>query len=187
MMEKRRINEELRGEFLEFIKAEAIAPPMAVSEEIHKAVAKDMTPPIWKVLFKFGLIQFAVSFMTLLVCPQFEVDLGIVKHDDAHLRALLGEMGYMTLCGAIFLGSGAMLASLLLRVEELRALKNSEYLYLFLASSIALMFFWQLGTTTIPVFYAAWFGGAVGGSITSFEIIKRLRLAGLGIGPAPAV
>ena len=179
-MGKKPVNEEWGKEFLEFIEAEAIDPPMAVSEKIHKTVGKDLTPLIWKVLFKFGLIQFAVAFMTLLICPQFELDLGLVKHDDAHLRALLGEAGYMALCGAIFLSSGAVMASILLRVEELRAIKKSEYLYLFLASALALMIFQQLGTPSVLASYAAWFAGAFGGSVTGFEIIKRLRLVGQG-------
>ena len=187
MMGKRRVDKERGEEFLEFIEAEAVDPPMAVSEKIHKTVGKDLTPLIWKVLFKFGLIQFAVAFMTLLVCPQFELDLGLIKHDDAHLRALLGEAGYMALCGAIFLSSGAVMASILLRVEELRAIKKSEYIYLFLASAIALMIFWQLGTTSVLASYAAWFTGAFGGSITGFEIIKRFRLVERDTGPAPSI
>ncbi len=187
MMGKRRVNEEWERELLEFIEAEAVDPPMAVSEKIHKAVGKELSPLIWKVLFKFGLIQFAVAFMTLLVCPQFELDLGLIKHDDAHLRALLGEAGYMALCGAIFLSSGAVLASILLRVEELRAIKKGEYLYLFLASALALMIFQQLGTPTVLASYAAWFAGAFGGSVAGFEIIKRLRLVGRKTGPASSV
>lgn len=186
-MGKKLINEEWGQEFLEFIEAEAIEPPMAVSEKIHKAVDKDLNPLIWEVLFKFGLIQTAVAFVTLLVCPQFELDLGLIKHDDAHLRALLGEAGYMALCGAIFLSSGAIIASVLLRVEELRAIKKADYLYLFLASALALMIFWQLGTTSVLASYAAWFAGAFGGSITGFEIIKRLRLIERDTGPAPSI
>ena len=128
MMEKKCVNEEWGRKFLEFIEAEPIDPPIAVSEKIHKAVAGDLRPLIWKVLLKFGMIQAVVAFMTLLVCPQFEVDLGIVRHDDTHLRALLGEFGYMVLCGAIFLSSGAILATIILRVEELRAIRKGEYL-----------------------------------------------------------
>ena len=76
-----------------------------------------------------------------------------------------------------------MLAAILLRVEELSAIKKSEYLYLFLASALAVMIFWQLGTPTVFASYAAWFAGAFGGSILGFEMIKRLRLAGQGISP----
>ena len=183
-MEKKCVNEEWGREFLEFIEAEPIAPPIAVSEKIHKAIAGDLRPLIWKVLLKFGMIQVAVAFMTLLVCPQFEVDLGIVRHDDAHLRALLGELGYMALCGAIFLSSGAILATIILRVEELRAIRKGEYLYLFIASALALMIFWQLGTPTVFASYAAWFAGAFGGSMAAFEMVKRLRLAGHRVSPA---
>lgn len=184
MMEKKCVNEEWGEEFLEFIETEPAEPPMAVSEKIHEAVARDLRPLIWKVLLKFGMIQTAVAFVTLLVCPQFEVDLGIIRHDDAHLRALLGELGYMVLCGAIFLSSGALLATIILRAEELRTINKIEYLYLFLASALALIIFWQLGTSTGFTSYAAWFAGAFGGSILSFEMIKRLKLAGQGISPA---
>jgi hypothetical protein len=181
MMEKKYVNEE--REFMEFIDAESADPPIAVSEKIHKAVARDLMPMTWKVLLKFGMIQSAVAFITLLVCPQFELDLGLIRHDDAHLKALFGELGYMALCGAIFLSSGAVLAAVLLRAEELRAIKRIEYLYLFLASAIALMIFWQLGMPTALASYAAWFIGAFGGSILGFAMIKRLRLAGHNISP----
>ena len=183
MMGEKCVNEEWGREFLEFIEAEQVEPPMALSEKIHKEVARDLRPLIWKVLLKFGTIQAAVAFITLIVCPQFEVDLGIIKHDDAHLRALLGELGYMALCGAIFLSSGAVLATLILRVEELRAIRKSEYLYLFIASAIAVMIFRQLGVTTVFASYAAWFAGAFGGSMAAFEMIKRVRLAGRTISP----
>ncbi|MDT8317079.1 MAG: hypothetical protein RQ824_03675 [bacterium] len=178
MMGKKRVNEEWGEEFLEFINAEEVDPPEALSEKVQDEVGRNLTPPIWKILLKFGLIQFAVSFMTLLFCPQFELDLGLIKHDDAHSKVLLGEAGYMALCGVIFLGSGSLLASMLLRVEELRALKKTEYLYLFLASAVALMIFRQLGSPAIQASYAAWFSGAFGGSAAAFEIIKRLKLNG---------
>lgn len=186
-MGKKPVNEEWGKEFLEFIEAESINPPMAVSEKIHKAVDKDLSPLIWNVFFKFGLIQTTVAFMTLLVCPQFELDLGLIKHNDTHLRALLGEAGYMALCGAIFLSSGSVMASILLRVEELRAIKKTDYIYLFLASTLALMIFWQLGTPSVLASYAAWFAGAFGGSITGFEIIKRLRLVERDTGPVSSI
>ena len=186
-MEKRPVNEELRKEFLEFIEAEEIDPPMAVSEKIHKAVDKELNPFLWKVFLKFGLVQTVASFMTLLFCPQFELDLGLVKHNDAHLRALLGDAGYMALCGAIFLGSGSLMASILLRVEELRTIKKSDYIYLFIASALALVIFRQLGTPTVPASYAAWFAGAFGGSAAVFEIIKRLRLIEGDAGPVSSI
>ena len=182
-MEEKCVNEEWGREFLEFIEAEPAGPPIAVSEKIHKAVAGDLKPLIWKVLLKFGMIQTVVAFITLLVCPQFELDLGLIRHDDAHLRALLGELGYMALCGAIFLGSGAILATIILRTEELRAIKKSEYLYLFLISALALMIFRQLGTPTVFSSYVAWFAGAFGGSLAAFAMVKRLRLAGKGLSP----
>lgn len=180
-MENKLVNEE--REFMEFIEAESTEPPIALSEKIHKAVARDLEPIIWKILLKFGTIQSAVAFITLLFCPQFELDFGLVRHDDAHLKALLGELGYMALCGAIFLSSGAVLAALLLRAEELRAIKKSEYIYLFLASALALIIFWQLGMPTAFASYAAWFAGAFGGSILGFEIIKKLRFAGYRTSP----
>ena len=183
-MEKKSVNEEWGREFLEFIKTESTEPPLAVSEKIHQAVARDMSPLIWKVLLKFGLIQLTVAFFTLLVCPQFEVDFGIIKHDDAHLKALLGELGYMALCGAIFLSSGAILATITLRIEELRAIKKSEYLYLFLASALAVIIFRQLGTPAVLASYAAWFAGAFGGSVLSFEVVKRLRVGDHRISPS---
>ena len=140
-------------------------------------------PMTWKVLLKFGVIQSAVALISLLVCPQFELDLGLIRHGDAHLKALLGELGYMALCGAIFLSSGAVLAAALLRAEELRAMKKIEYLYLFLASALALMIFWQLGMATAFASYAAWFAGAFGGSVLGFEVVKGLRLAGYRVNP----
>ncbi len=176
MMGKKYVNEE--REFMEFIEAESTEPPIALSEVIHKAVARDLKLMIWKVLLKFGVIQSAVALISLFVCPQFELDLGLIRHGDAHLKALLGELGYMALCGAIFLSSGAVLATITLRVEELRAIKKSEYLYLFLASALALMIFWYLGTPSVFASYAAWFAGAFGGSMAAFEVVKSLRLAG---------
>ena len=185
MTKKKHVNEEWGKEFLQFIETEGIDPPIAVSEKIHKAVDKDLNPLTWKVLCKFGFIQAAVALLTLLICPQFE--LGLIKHDDAHLRALLGEPGYMALCGAIFLTSGSVLASIMISIEEMRAIKKAEPVYLFLASVFALMIFRYLGTPSVPASYAAWFTGAFAGSAAAFEIIKQLRLAGINNGTAPSM
>lgn len=177
-MMKRKLADKAWGRaFLTFVEAEPVDPPEAISENIHKAVARDLRILPWKVFLKFATIQAVVAFMTLLVCPQFEVDLGIVRHDDAHLRALFGETGYMVFCGALFLSTGTVLATLLLRAEELRAIKKMEYFYFILTSAFALIILGRFGMSAVPAAYAAWFAGALGGSMTGYEIIKKIKLS----------
>jgi len=175
-MEKDLSQKEWASEFMEFLEAEPVQAPLAISENIHKEVARILHLPLWKILLKVGTIQTVVALATLLVCPQFEIDFVVMGHNDAHLKALLGETAYMTLCGAIFLSSGTLLAALLLSVEELRAIKKTRHAYFFLASTLALVILYKFGVSSAPSAYAAWFTGAFLGCITAFEMIKGIKV-----------
>lgn len=164
------------SEFIEFLESEPVQAPQVISENIHKEVARSLHLPLWQILLKVGTIQTVVALATLLVCPQFEIDFVVMGHNDAHLKALLGETAYMGLCGTIFLGSGTLLASLLLKVEELRAIKKTQYPYIFLVSVFALLIFYKFGVPSRTADYAAWFTGAFLGSIAVFEMIKGVKI-----------
>ena len=176
-MEKKEIEDELGRDFLEFMEAEPVEPSLSISANIYKSVARDLKPVLWQVFIKFGVIQFSAAFLTLLVCPQFNIDLRLIGHDDAHLRALLGETGYMALCGAIFLSAGAAAAAAILRVDELKVIRRSEYIYLFSVSIFALIMFRYLGIPGQLMSYASWFAGAIVGSISFYEMVKRMKFA----------
>lgn len=81
----------------------------------------------------------------------------------------------MILCGAIFLGSGAIFASYLLKESEVNKIKNSRLLYYMSLSIIAVTTFMVFGAEVYLNLLVFWLIGAIGGGIGLFEINRIIR------------
>lgn len=164
----------MKNDFDEFLKSFEIAPPKNISEKILSKIRADLNPSSLTIFRKLSLIQFVTGLVTLLFCPQ----LGIGLTSGMGLMGVLmryGENLCMAGCGAVFLSGSAMASVILLRPEEIKALKKNVGLQFPILALATLGIFICLGAPVISMLGLSWFIGSVIGGILSFEVGQRLR------------
>ncbi len=169
--------EEYRGwekEFLEFVDSDPVTPPAILTEKLRATIGDDLRPALWKIFAKLAGIQAVCATLTLFFCPQFEV--GFTKHD--HLADLVQHsegVGFMLVCGMIFLSGGAVIAPFFLRKVEMKAIERSVLVYFPSAALFAVMLFYLLGADIEWTRALPWFAGGTLGSVIGFELVTYLR------------
>lgn len=161
-------------EFNEFISAEPVQPPQNVTENIVFRVHSDLNPTSWLVFAKLSAIHAVVGFVTLLFCPQF----GFGFTEGMGLMALFmkyGDQVCMLGCGAVFMSGSALTASLLLKREELRAIRKVEALQISALALISMGVFICAGVGIVMSLGAFWVLGSILGGIGTFEAGVRIR------------
>ena len=162
-------------EFEEFLGVQPQLPPEHLSQSILSYVHSDLNPSPWKVFSKLSLIHALVGGITLLFCPQFGLSLwdgmGMM-----HIFMKWGEQVCMLACGAVFMAGSLLVASLGLRVEEIRVIRKTELLQISILGLLSLGAFLCLGLNIVLSLAAFWFLGSLFGGIITLELGWKLRL-----------
>lgn len=173
-MSKNRSSIDMNKDFQEFLSCDEAAPPVAVSERIIGQIKADLNPGFMRVFTKLALVHAFVGSLSLLFCPQF----GIAPLGHEGLKSfymMFGPHVCLAACGATFIIGSALLACLILRPEELRALRRTKYLQIVglgVASLAVLMLFGEFLTLSMLL---AWFMGLVISGIAALEIGFQIR------------
>lgn len=168
-------NSELNKDFQDFLNSDKFSPSKELDDKILSFVKKDLEPSHFIVFSKLLSIQTFIGVITLLFCPQFNLSL-TNKYDLFHyFHHTFGESICMMICGSIFIGSGAIFASYLLKSSEVRKIHKSNFLYYLSISIIATSVFMILGTNTYIKLISFWFIGATISGILMFEINRIIR------------
>lgn len=170
-------------EFAEFASAETQEVPSSLSSAVIEQVRQDLRPSAFAVFTKLVLLQALVGAATLLICPQFGVSftssMGLM-----HYLMQFGPSVCMLGCGAFFTGASLLVASALLRPEEIRAVKEKELLQLALLSTLSLGALLFAGGEMVLSLALIWALGSILGGALTLEAgwtVRRLRAArGLG-------
>ena len=167
-----RINHNFEREFEVFVATPPATPPQSVSGEIFCKIQADLLPSIGKVFSKLALIHIATSLFTLSVCPQFGFSVFETGMGLNHLFMAFGETGCAMACGFFFLGSTAVIATLLLKKEDLNVLKTNRLSELTALTLISLGFFIMMNAQLVLSVAIAWFLGSVMGGALMLETEK---------------
>jgi hypothetical protein len=165
------------NEFSEFISSDPHHPPSSVEASLLKTVKRDLHPLARYVFAKLALIHLFVGTSTLLICPQFNVHLlpgmGLMTVFEK-----FGQIGCTIACGALFLSGSFLLASLVLRPEEVRAIRRTRFAQLLGISIISIGIFLLFGASAVMVGALAWLLGSLSGGLASLELgwLFRSRL-----------
>ncbi|MDC0980261.1 hypothetical protein OAQ84_00850 [Bdellovibrionales bacterium] len=163
-------------DFQDFLNSKNISPPEQISANVLTHVKSDLDPSHLTVFSKLMGIQAFIGLLTLTFCPQFNLSL-TNNYELFHLlHHTFGESVCMAICGSIFIGSGAIFASYLLSLGEIRKIKESKFLYYLLISSIAVLTFIFLGADIYLKLTLFWFIGASLAGALLFELNWNLRL-----------
>ncbi|WP_372651511.1 hypothetical protein [Halobacteriovorax sp.] len=148
-----------KDDYNDFISSKEVAP-RNISHSIIDRVKADLNPSKQLVFIKLLSLQLFTGLITMFFCPQFKMSL-TNNHELFHyFHHNFGEHICMMICGAIFLGSGAIVASYILDLEELRVIKNSKGLYTLAISGLSLVVFLIFGAKLYLDLTLLWVLGA---------------------------
>lgn len=171
--------EEWVEEFQAFVSAQEAAPPASLTDRIRARVHADLNPSAWKIFSKMSAIHAVTGTATLMLCPQFGVS---PLTESMGLMALFmkwGDTACMVGCGAFFLGSSALVASLTFRPEEIKVMRRTEPLQIGMLGLASISVFVCLGVAAIEGLALAWLFGSIVGGVAALElgwlIRRRLR------------
>lgn len=169
-------------DFKEFCTLESRDIPCGLNDRVISKVRRDLEPEVKEVCIKLIMIQGVVGILTLFFCPQFQLSF-TANHEIYHFfHRNFGTYGCMAVCGALFMGCGAVVASTLLRLSELDLILRSKYLLTFSLSGLAVLLFLGFGAEIYLELAAAWIAGGAIASIIAIDGTKAIRLAVLQFG-----
>ena len=168
-------NDDIKKDYQDFINASVESSPDIITNNLFEYIKDDLNPGHITVFLKLIIIQGFVGAVTMLFCPQFQMSLTNKYELFHYFHKTFGHYGCMLACGAIFLGSGAIFASYLLKRSELRKIKSSRFLYYTSLSGIAVLCFIFLGAKVYIDMALFWITGSMIGGILMLEINTYFR------------
>ncbi|MDY0222038.1 MAG: hypothetical protein RBR67_12945 [Desulfobacterium sp.] len=163
-------------DFIKFVEADPVSPKVSTNSSIHKMVEKSLNLSIWMVFAKFFVIEAAAGLATLLVCPQFNIGFGSHNELFHSLHSTLYPFLFFVVCGIFFVLLGAVIAGLVLSLDEIQVIKKTRYVYYAAYSLTAYIIFVSLGAEIFLMSSIAWVLGAMAGNFAGFETITRIRM-----------
>lgn len=151
-----------------------------VLSKIHSQLQKELPSP-WSVATKLGVAHLLGSFVTLMSCSQFGVQLFFDGGGLMHYFMKVSPQFCNTLCGALYLSISFMMARVILKRDEWLMIVRSRTLSI---ASLALVSLGGLALASHEVTFEAgilWlFGAALGGELVTLVKSPRLWFAQVG-------
>ena len=163
-------------EFSSFLNAPETLPSRELDLHVLTHVKEKLNPAFSILLFKLSLIHGFIGAITLLFCPQFELSLTANQEMFHIFHRLFGYYGCLAACGCIFLGSGALFASLLLNRDEVRVINSKFYAFFPSLAVLSLGIFFAFGAKLFIDIILAWSLGGIIGSAIIFYLSNKLQL-----------
>jgi len=170
------IDPNLAQEFEDFKTNERHSAPSELSQNILRSVTSELDPDHKLVFFKLLSIQAIVGTLTLIFCPQFNFSLTNNFKIFHFFHQHFGHYGCSMVCGSLFLGTGALIASQILKKPEVQKIKQSKLLYFVSLSGIGVLCFFFLGAQVYLDAALLWIAGAILGSVVLLETGFKFRL-----------
>lgn len=167
------------NEFIEFMTSDIESLPKEVEIKFLKNLKRKVEPLISDIWPKFVIAQLLAALATLSVCPQFGVGPIGNGHGLGHFFMRFGEVGCAAFCGAFFLATGTLFASVLLRKGERREVFRYRFRIIGAVSVICFLTFMILGkflnlpmlySGTVP--YLSWWLAAAFSSLAVMQVMK---------------
>lgn len=162
-------------DFQDFLHSRGNGPSAELDRDIVHFVQKDLGSEHKIVFAKLLVIQAFVGSLTLLFCPQFEFSFTNNHQLYHYFHYTFGTYICFSVCGALFIGSGAIFAAYLLKKSEIRKIKNSWFFYYLFLSIIAAGVFFFFGANIYLAALGPWLLGAIMGGILMLELNSYFR------------
>lgn len=163
-------------EFAEFSNAESVQVPEDLSRKIQAKLRPLLHPSAVSVFGKIFAIHMAVGLLSLAVCHQFGLNPFRTSFSlDQWFMEVGGHSFCMIACGFFFVVLTFAAASVILSVEELKALKRNGFLQSSALgmSSLALLYFF--GAEFVLSMAGLWLLGALVAGLLTTEMSWKIR------------
>ncbi len=148
--------------------------PSALDDKILEKIKNELQPNMLHLLLKVFLIHLVTAVFTLAVCPQFGFKTFNVDINLMHSFMFLGMPFCYLLCGVFFTACSVISASLILKRDEIRALRFQKIASTLLMVLTSVSFFIIMKPELFVEFSIMWLIGAVLGTTLTLEISGRV-------------
>jgi hypothetical protein len=165
-------------EYSEFLDADSVPLPSELGRKVLSRVQELLHPSAWTVFAKILGIHIVVGFLSLSICHQFEMNpFGTDRSLSDWFMNMWGHSTCMVLCGGLFLSLSVLSAGYFLTIEEVRALKQTEFIQSLALGGVSLILFAVFGAELALTFAGLWLLGALLGGFIATETVWALRSA----------
>lgn len=166
---------ELLQDYEDFLSGYTPVPP-DVNERILTHLRKLVHPNPWTIFSKLLGFQILVGFLSLSVCHQFGINPFNTTASLSNWLMSFGGHGFCMIgCGVFFVGLNLALAGCFMTIEEVRVIKENEFLQIFSLSAISLILFALFGAELVLTFAGLWLLGALIGGFVVTETVFKLK------------
>lgn len=164
----------LKDDLNDFISGPSVQMPTTLEQNIRTRIHQRLNPTWHSIFFKLALIQLIISPALFVICPQF--NLGFYPHSFlGKIFMSWGETACNLSCGALFLGSGAIVSGFFLKHDELRTLRKNRFISLTGLAFLTLTLFVLFGVKIQLFMFLVWGVGAISTAMVSLELIWKTR------------
>lgn len=164
---------DFKQEFSDFMNSERELPA-GFDQKILNLMRQKISPSIKNLWPKFVFAQLFAAAITLAVCPQFGIGPLGGGHGLGHLFMRFGEAACAAFCGAFFLASGTVVASLMLKRNERQEVFRFRFRILGAVSVMSFLTLMLIGKSLdlemlysgVGPYLAWWFGAFMASLIT---------------------
>ena len=167
-------NNEWLNDYQDFLNSDKVKVPDEVNANVLVNMQRLISPNALAVFLKLLGIHLVTGFLSLSVCHQFGFNPFNTERSLADWFMKLGGHHFcMFGCGTLFVGVSLLAAGYFFTVEEVRALRRTEFLQYLSLGLISLGLFTAFGVEFILSIAGLWLlGGLTGGFVASAAIWK---------------
>ena len=158
------------NEFKEFVSHDSTEVPQQLSERVFNRLEGLLNPSPFVVFLKIFGFHLVVGFLSLAVCHQFGVNPFGTSYSLADIFMKWGGHGVcMIFCGVVFVSLSLLSAGYFLTIEEVQAVKRTEFLQALSLGVVSLGIFAIVGAELVLTFAGLWLLGALIGGYAAIE------------------
>lgn len=148
--------------------------PNHISEKILSTVHEKLHPKLSHLILKLFAVHMATAVVTLSVCPQFGFKIFSLPVNLMNSFMMFGMPACYFLCGLFFTGTSILMASIVLKRDEIRALKFHKTLATLALLLSSIGFFAIMNPHMFLEFSMLWLIGAITGVVMTLEVSSRV-------------
>lgn len=163
-------------DFEAFAQEEALQVPSELDRQLWQRLKPLVEPNPGAVFRKLFAIHLIVGFFSLAICHQFEVNpFGTSKSLANVFEEIGGHNFCMLACGVFFVALPMLAAGFFLSIEEIKALRRTEFAQTFTLGLISLGIFAIFGAELAMSMAGLWLLGVLIGGFISSETVWQFR------------
>ncbi len=165
------------NEYEDFLNAENAEIPLQIKNQVFNKIQKLMVSNALIVFFKILGIHMGVGFLSLSVCHQFGMNPFDTEKSLADWMMSVGGHHFcMFGCGVLFVSVSLFAAGCFLTMEEVNALKRTEFLQTLSLGIISLGSFAFFGVDFAISIALIWLMGSLVGGFVATEAVWKLKM-----------